>query len=73
MQHPFSKSHFRTPEIVQRAQAVLAVTASAFGLTHEKDRPGAPGRERGVGHPAGAGPRAHTRDPRPERTLETTH
>ncbi len=32
MQHPLPTPHARTPEMVRRAQAVLAVTAHAYGL-----------------------------------------
>ena len=71
MQHPHSNPLSRTPEITQRAQTVLAVTATAYGLTREKERPRAPGPESGAGNCPRSHPR--TRHPTPERALEAAH
>ena len=73
MQHPSLNSTSRTPEMLRRAQAILAVTATAYGLTRESDRPHAPGPERGAGRSPVGSPRAHTRDHTPERALEATY
>ena len=73
MQHPSLNSTPRTPEILRRAQAILAVTAMAYGLNRETDRPRAPGFARGARtRPAGS-PRMHMRDHTTERALEASH
>lgn len=73
MQHPSSNPTSRTPEMLRRAQAILAVTAAAYGLTREKDRPSPPGPESGASSRPGGNQRAHTRDQTPERALEASH
>ncbi len=73
MQHPHSNPLSRTPEITQRAQTVLAVTATAYGLTREKDRPRAPGPESEAGNRPRSDPPARTGHPTPERALEAAH
>jgi hypothetical protein len=37
MQHPSSNSTRRTPEMLRQAQAVLAVTATAYGLARRPE------------------------------------
>ncbi len=69
MQHPSLNSTPHTPEMLRRAQAILTVTATAYGLTRESDRPHAPGPERGAGRSPVGSPRDHT----PERALEATY
>jgi hypothetical protein len=73
MQHPSLNSTSRTPEMLRRAQAILAVTAAAYGLTREKDRPRPPGPQSGASSRPGGSLRARTREHMPERALETSH